>query len=84
MGDVAKIGFGQAMKNQWIVFDKATNKVTRKVESIQDQTRDQLSTIKKNSDTADKAVVEALKKRKLLTPGYVIPTFFSISKIIDL
>jgi len=71
LGEVAKIGFGQAMKNQWIAYDKATDKVTRKVAKIEDTTQVQLAAIHKNPDTADQNIVAALKKRKLLVQQVV-------------
>jgi hypothetical protein len=60
------------MKNQWIALDKATNTVTRKAASIQDTTKEQLSTIKNSPHSADAAVVDALKKRKLVATGYLL------------
>jgi len=71
LGEAGKIGFSVAMKNQWVAFDKATNKVTRKTDKIQDTTKEQLSAIKQSPETADANIVAALKKRKLLTQSTV-------------
>eukprot|EP01115_Flamella_aegyptia_P003200 TRINITY_DN1526_c0_g1_i1.p1 TRINITY_DN1526_c0_g1~~TRINITY_DN1526_c0_g1_i1.p1 ORF type:complete len:181 (+),score=53.69 TRINITY_DN1526_c0_g1_i1:48-590(+) len=64
LGEVAKIGFGVAMKNQWVVLDKATNKLTRKVSSIQDTTREQLAAIKKDSNAVEKNSCRQPQKEK--------------------
>jgi len=71
LGEAGKIGFSQAMKNQWIAFDKASNKVTRKADKIQDTTKEQLTAIKQSPETAEPNVIAALKKRKLLSQSTV-------------
>jgi len=74
LGESGKIGFSQAMKNQWIAFDKASNKVTRKVGKIEDTTRLQLQDIKHSPQNANESIVAALKKRKLVSQG-IVKTF---------
>jgi len=71
LGEAGKIGFSQAMKSKWIKYDKATDKVSRGEAKIQDTTREQLQAIKNSPQTADKGIVDALKKRKLLTQAAV-------------
>jgi phenylalanyl-tRNA synthetase alpha chain len=74
LGEAGKIGFSQAMKKQWIAFDKASNKVTQKVEKIEDTTRIQLQDIKNSPASAKEGTITELKQRKLLSQG-VVKTF---------
>ncbi|PRP81132.1 phenylalanine--tRNA ligase alpha subunit-like [Planoprotostelium fungivorum] len=64
---LSKIGFMQAMKSQWIAIDKASGAVTRKVEDISDSTKDQLLHVRDHPEDADPKIVDALKKRKLVS-----------------
>jgi len=68
LGDVAKIGFSQAMKNKWISFDSKTGIVTKQADTVQDTTKEQIEAISKSPDTADANIVANLKKRKLASP----------------
>lgn len=70
LGEIAKIGFAQAMKAKWIAFDAKSGLVTRKEASIEDATRKQLESLTNGSEH-DEAVVTALKKRKLVSPGTI-------------
>jgi len=54
------------MKNKWTEIDKATV-IKKKVMTIQDTTREQLESIKKNPEKVDKAIIDALKKRTLVS-----------------
>lgn len=66
LGDVAKIGFAQAMKSKWIAFDNKSGMVTQKESSIEDATKKQLEEIISAPETADKTLVANLTKRKLV------------------
>ena len=50
------------MKNEWIAFDKASGKVTRKSETVKDVVKEQLQDLK----SLDPKSLENLKKRKLI------------------
>eukprot|EP00741_Cyanophora_paradoxa_P009303 tig00000144_g9011.t1 len=67
LGEVAKIGFAQGMKNKWFALDKATKLVKKSAESIVDSVAEQLRamSVGKVDSTVD---VEGLKKRKLVSP----------------
>jgi len=73
LGEVGRIGFSQAMKNQWISFDKATGKVSPKVQSISDITQEQLNQVKESS-LFDENLISQLRKRKLIN-SVTIKTF---------
>jgi len=78
LGEVGKIGYSQAMRLKWIAFDKQTGKVTRIVQSVKDETKEQLHKISTSFDTIDESVVAGLKKRKLVIP--TIQKTYSITK----
>ncbi|XP_054278644.1 phenylalanine--tRNA ligase alpha subunit [Macrosteles quadrilineatus] len=63
----AKVGFGKAMTKGWIVFDKSSGKVTRKIQNITDETKDHLNIIlnKDHVEIPDNVKLD-YKKRKLL------------------
>ncbi|CAI2186845.1 14679_t:CDS:2 [Funneliformis geosporum] len=63
LGDVTKIGQGQAFKNKWIT--KNGNNLIRAVDSIEDQTRFDLKTIRSTGKHSNPKVLSELKKRKL-------------------
>ena len=71
--DTAKIGFSKAMALGWIHIDKTsgTNKVARKVSSVEDLVQEHLNLIgnHKEKDVLDKAKQD-YKKRKLLQEEY--------------
>ena len=66
---VAKIGFAKAMKNKWVKLAEDKNSVIRIAEKVVDEEKDQLSAFVTDPslDSHDKKIVEALKKRKLLS-----------------
>lgn len=67
---LAKIGFGKAMKNKWIkIGGDKKEKVTRIVEKISDKDQELLNSYIANSDEKkhDKKVVDQMKKRQLLS-----------------
>jgi len=78
LGDIAKIGFAQAMKSKWIAFDSKSGVVTKLTQSVQDLTREQLESIHKSPDTADATLVANLSKRKLVQK--VILKTFTINR----
>ncbi|KAJ9050715.1 Phenylalanyl-tRNA synthetase, beta subunit, cytoplasmic [Entomophthora muscae] len=63
IGDAAKVGQGRAFKNKWIKKD-GTNLV-RQVESIVDQTQEDLRQIRDTMKHSDSEVTKELKRRKL-------------------
>ncbi|KAI8872717.1 hypothetical protein GQ42DRAFT_161071 [Ramicandelaber brevisporus] len=63
LGPAASIGQGRAMKNKWI--SKAGSKLVAQVETIVDETRDQLAAIRSTGASPDAKVTAELKKRKL-------------------
>ncbi|KAI9729320.1 MAG: Phenylalanyl-tRNA synthetase, beta subunit, cytoplasmic [Cirrosporium novae-zelandiae] len=83
--DSAKIGQGKAFKEKWIVKDGDTLRTNvqllvwdvAQVESIRDTTQEELQTIQKTRTHPDTKVIQALRKRKLLTPKKVIAYKFS-------
>lgn len=74
--DVAKIGQGNAFKRGWIKKDKDLLRAA--TDKIQDQTREQLQTIKNTETCSDNKLLADLKKRKLITVQKVIS--FKIAK----
>lgn len=82
----AKVGFSKAMSKGWIVLDKASGKVTRKVDSISDDVQEHLNFIVNNeSDRVPDNFKQEYKKRKLvqevLTKSFILKkgTNFSVS-----
>lgn len=75
LGPFAKAGQGKAMRNKWIRIQDGT--VVPLVEEISDTTRSQLQEIQETK-TADAAVVNDLRKRKLIRRTKVIS--YTISK----
>ncbi|CAD5112718.1 DgyrCDS1936 [Dimorphilus gyrociliatus] len=75
----AKIGFSKAMSCGWITLDKAKGLVLKKVDSIEDTTKNtcELVNQKQLSDIPD-AVMNDLKKRKLVSQTSV--TIFDVKK----
>ncbi|CAG8531903.1 11580_t:CDS:2 [Diversispora eburnea] len=63
LGESAKIGQGQAFKNKWIT--KNGNSLVRAVESVVDQVKIDLKTIRSTGKHSDPKVLVELKKRKL-------------------
>ncbi|CAH0386979.1 unnamed protein product [Bemisia tabaci] len=69
MADVpnSKVGFAKAMSKGWILYDKSTNLVTRKVDSVVDEVQADLKSIQ---DGKSEAVTDSnkqdYKKRKLI------------------
>lgn len=74
--DSAKVGQGNAFKRGWIKKDK--DLLRPNTESIHDETKEQLQTIKETQTHPDAKVVADLKKRKLVTTQKAIS--FKISK----
>jgi len=72
-----KSGFGYAMKSKWVRLDKATKKVTREKDSINDEVKAQLQSVK-NGETVDEAVVKNLMKRKMVSQKTV--SWYEIKK----
>lgn len=67
LGEVAKIGFPQAMKRRWISSNKE-GMVTKLVATIDDESRKQLQHIRDNKGAGtEEKVLNDLKKRKLAT-----------------
>ncbi|XP_022871789.1 phenylalanine--tRNA ligase alpha subunit, cytoplasmic-like [Olea europaea var. sylvestris] len=62
---IFKIGCQQAIKNKWIEMGKSH--VSRKVQHVDDRVRDLLMQIQ-NGEAVNAEDVDALKKRKLITP----------------
>lgn len=62
----SKIGFSKAMSKGWINFDKSSNKVTRKVESIVDEVQQHLQQISIGEDNVPLNSKQDYKKRKLI------------------
>ncbi|CAI9769881.1 unnamed protein product [Fraxinus pennsylvanica] len=62
---IFKIGCQQAIKNKWIEMGKS--QVSRKVQHVDDRVRDLLMQIQ-NGEAVNAEDVDALKKRKLITP----------------
>jgi phenylalanyl-tRNA synthetase alpha chain len=63
----AKIGFSKAMSKGWIAFDKSTNLVTRKVDSVLDEVQEHLKKLTISSSDVPDASKQDYKKRKLVT-----------------
>lgn len=81
LGAVGSLGFGQAMKEKWIVLDKSSGQpvAKRKVESITDEVQSVLQCIADgNSEAVPKQTADALKKRRMLTP--VTSTTYKLTK----
>eukprot|EP00744_Colponema_vietnamica_P003335 GILI01005130.1.p1 GENE.GILI01005130.1~~GILI01005130.1.p1 ORF type:complete len:501 (+),score=192.52 GILI01005130.1:92-1594(+) len=73
LGELAKIGFAQAMKEKWVRLDKTDKKVYRQAASIVDATRDVLVQVQEQGRNAEaleasmgKQALDNLKKRKLV------------------
>lgn len=78
LGNIAKIGFGKALQNDWINFDKSSGKVFKKVDNIQDTLKMDIEQLKKSSDNPNPKLVETLKKRKLASQS--VMKFFKVTK----
>ncbi|CAG8543974.1 15932_t:CDS:10 [Funneliformis caledonium] len=76
LGDTTKIGQGQAFKNKWIT--KNGNNLIRAVDSIVDQTRIDLETIRSTGKHLNPKVLAELKKRKLCDKHKIIS--YSVTK----
>lgn len=74
LGEVAKIGMGVAMRNKWIASDKATKAFSPTVDAVQDEVHADLQ----KYDSLGKDKLDALKKRKLITPTSI--TSFRVQK----
>ncbi|KAL9246797.1 hypothetical protein vseg_020289 [Gypsophila vaccaria] len=62
---VYKIGSSQAMKNKWV--ERGKQLVTRKVQQVDDKVKQSLVRIQAG-EVIEKEEIDALKKRKLITP----------------
>lgn len=62
----AKIGFSQAMSKGWILIDRAANKVMKKVDSVVDKVKEDLSELKASNDQISESNKNDYKKRKLI------------------
>ena len=69
MGKAASIGQGKAFKNGWI--KKNGSNLVRVVDSIVDQTKNDLQEVKKSSTHSNAKTLADLKKRKLVDKQYV-------------
>ncbi|KIY98410.1 phenylalanyl-tRNA synthetase alphachain [Monoraphidium neglectum] len=67
-GDVADLGFRQAMQQKWVATDKSSGepRVVRKVESIVDTVQQQLQTLLSGGDLPAADLEALTKKRKML------------------
>ena len=66
---IAKIGFGKAMKNKWVqVAGDKKEKVVRIAEELKDEDQTQLNAFVQDPsvDSHDKKMVDQFKKRKLV------------------
>lgn len=72
---VFKIGNQQVMRNKWVEMDKESQKVFRKIFQVEDKVKDLLIQIQ-NEEKVEPQDIDALKKRKLITPqtwkGYTV------------
>ncbi|KAI9146547.1 hypothetical protein BKA69DRAFT_1171634 [Paraphysoderma sedebokerense] len=64
LGDAAKIGQGKAFKNKWI-GKSASGNLIRLVDSITDETKQELLEIRNTNTHKNAKVIQELKKRKL-------------------
>lgn len=71
---VAKVGIGAAIKNGWLSLDKATKAFTCSKPSVTDDVQKDLASLASLS----KEKIDALKKRKLVSPTSV--TAYSVKK----
>lgn len=62
----SKIGFSKAMSKGWINYDKSSNKVTRKVDSIVDEVQQHLQQLTINENSVPVNCKQDYKKRKLI------------------
>lgn len=62
----AKIGFSQAMSKGWIVIDRVANKVMKKVDSVVDKVKENLTELKALHDQIPDSDKLDYKKRKLI------------------
>lgn len=62
----AKIGFSQAMAKGWIAIDRAANKVVKKVDSVVDKVKENLTELKALNDQISESDRLDYKKRKLI------------------
>lgn len=76
VGDSAKVGQGNAMKNKWIKKDGSS--LVPAVDSVQDATRLQLQHVQSTKSMQDTKLLADYKKRKLVIPTKVIR--YSIEK----
>ncbi|XP_050420935.1 phenylalanine--tRNA ligase alpha subunit [Adelges cooleyi] len=74
----AKIGFSQAMSKGWIAIDRSANKIIRKIDSVLDQVKEDLTKLKLNCDEIDNSIKQDYKKRKLIRE--VVIKSFNLSK----
>jgi phenylalanyl-tRNA synthetase alpha chain len=78
LGQVAKLGFAEGMKLKWVRFDKASGKVFRNVESINDATATLLKSLQNDPKSVPEQEVGNLKRRRLATE--VTTKYFKVSK----
>lgn len=65
VGDSAKVGQGNAMKNKWI--KKEGTALVPATDEVQDATRELLHSVEKNKQVPDPKTLPDLRKRKLVT-----------------
>merc|ERR1719386_437573 len=82
LGDVAKVGFGAAMKNKWISLDKATKLVSATAADVKDSVQAVLVQVSADGAKAfaeiPKKEVDELKKRKLIVQSKI--STFTVTK----
>merc|ERR1719261_2112873 len=85
LGDVAKVGFGAAMKNKWVSLDKVTKMVSATAEMVTDSVCDTLKLIEKDGVTDFDGImakipkeITEMKKRKLLAQNKI--STFTVTK----
>lgn len=64
-----KLGMAKALANKWIALDKASTppKLVRKVDSVKDEVQEALLGLRDAKENVPQAVVDQLKKRKLVS-----------------
>jgi len=85
LGDVAKVGFGAAMKNKWVSLDKATKMVSSTTEMATDSVGASLKLIEKDGSSDFDGImakmpkeITEMKKRKLVLQNKI--STFTVTK----
>eukprot|EP01111_Echinosteliopsis_oligospora_P005120 TRINITY_DN1831_c0_g1_i1.p1 TRINITY_DN1831_c0_g1~~TRINITY_DN1831_c0_g1_i1.p1 ORF type:complete len:497 (+),score=140.67 TRINITY_DN1831_c0_g1_i1:54-1544(+) len=75
---ITKLGQGEAMKNKWIRMDKASGRVFRNVEKVEDQARDALKVLHSHPSEISADQLNILKRRRMVQE--VLVKTFKVTK----